>query len=612
MSELKSSFEVTNIPVPKEPFAEFYKKFTKVSDIKKTKEWYEIYQHYYSFTKYEDEIIINERKEDIENYSPEKQLEELKKCINDFSYFCHKYVKIIHPIDGLVPFIGYNYQRRVIEMYQKHRFNILSKFRQGGLTTVSVLYGLWLCLFNTDKQIMVLSKTDREAIAAGEIVKRAIQHLPPWLAPQMGKNNDHERQFYDTGSTMWFYTPEAARGKSITVLIIDEAAFIPDMDKHWKAMYPVIATGGSCCVISTVNGLGNWYHDIYTKAESREGPFNVVEIDYWEHPDYNNPKWIEDTKANLGEKGWMQEVMRSFLGSGETYFSAHIIDRLTRNTKDNAPLKILFSDYVNRNEVKFNWEPGALWIWKEPQNGHEYTIGVDTAEGVGSEGDNSCFEIIDNATCEQVAEFYSNTIPPHVFANIVSQVGIFYNNALLVVENMGPGVAVLSDLQHELAYENLYHESDKQNKPGIKLNATTRPEYLECLQNKLMNSKVRINSRRFVNELNTFIYNPQKKRAEAQKRKHDDAILAMCMALHIRDLQVRNIPVGGDTPEEITDVFKSQIYEEIRNEIMKGSAEDWIARDTDPIFMPNEEDIVPAVMFDIRRKNDKLLREFGW
>lgn len=613
MDELKFEFEAKNIPVPKEKFIDFYKGFDRVEDIKSSKEWNEVYTHYYSFSKYEETILTKETKEEVENYSPQRQFEELRKCINDFPYFCHKYVKIVHPIQGLIPFIMYNYQRRVIEMYEKNRFNILSKFRQGGLTTVSVLYALWRCLFRTDQQILVMSKTDREAIAAGEIVKRAIQNLPEWLKPQMGKNNEHERQFMDTGCTLWFFTPEAARGKAITLLVIDEAAFIPDMAKHWKAMYPVISTGGSCAVISTVNGLGNWYHDIYTEAEVGGNPFNVIEIDYWEHPDYNNPDWVKATRANLGEKGWLQEVMRSFLGSGDTYFSAHIIDRLTRYAKDNVPQRIAFSRWANRNESRLDWEPGALWIWKEPQDGHDYIIGADVAEGVGSEGDNSCFQVVDMMTTEQVAEFYSDSIPPHMFAKILNEIGYYYKRALIVVENMGPGLAVLSDLQYELAYENLYYESEKQNKPGAKVNRTNRTEYLECLQNRLINSAVRINSRRFVDELTTFVYNPQTKRAEAQKNKHDDAIMAMAIVLHIRDIRMREIPIGANTPEELTDVFRSQVYEEIRREILEGSPEDWISNDTkDPILLPDEEDIMPAIMFDIRRKNDQLLREFGW
>jgi phage FluMu gp28-like protein len=53
-------------------------------------------------------------------------------------------------------------------------------------------------------------------------------------------------------------------------LIIDEAAFIEKMDDHWKAMYPTLSTGGNCIAISTVNGIGNWYEETYTKAQDKK------------------------------------------------------------------------------------------------------------------------------------------------------------------------------------------------------------------------------------------------------------------------------------------------------------------------------------------------------
>ena len=130
---------------------------------------------YYKFDKFELEIDPMETIEDIENYSVEKQELEMYKCALSFPYFSHKYVKITHPIHGLLPFVLYNYQRRVIEEYADYRFNIISKFRQGGLTTVTVNWCLWRSLFKLDETMMVLSKSDREAIAAGEIAKRVIQ-----------------------------------------------------------------------------------------------------------------------------------------------------------------------------------------------------------------------------------------------------------------------------------------------------------------------------------------------------------------------------------------------------------------------------------------------------
>jgi len=590
---------------------------------KSLKEYYECEYDpkYFSFDKYQLEIDPDEPKEHADTYDEIRRQKEIIKCCNSFAYFCHKYVKILHPMKGLIPFILYKYQHKVINDYNNHRFNIISKFRQGGLTTVTLLWGLWRCLFQLDQQIMLLSKADKEATDIGMIIDRAVEHLPAWLAPdkKAGKWNDHLKMFTETGSAIKFHSPVSARGKAVTFLIVDEAAFIPDMETHWKAMWPVLSTGGSCTLISTVNGIGNWYHQVYVEAKESLNRFHIIDLDYWEHPDYNNTDWVAEQKAQLGEKGFLQEVLREFLGTGDTYFSTKIIRQLMEQTLNNNPSRKLFPKWANKtgfvSHIEKDDNRGALWMWKEPVDGHEYVIGADCAEGQGENNDNSAFQIIDTATLEQVAEFYSNTVEPHVFAQILNELGVYYNNAIVAVENMGPGGAVLSNLQHTLFYENLYYEDTKgkSTKPGIKINQTNRPIFLESLQNRLTNETIRVNSIRFTNELGTFEYNPITKKAQAQKGKHDDSIMAMCIALLVRDSMLRDIPIGAEIPKEILSSVKTQVYEEIKRELLEGKPEDLLAEDEDvDLLGVDKETILPGVVFDTRRRGDKLLREFGW
>ena len=595
-----------NIKIQPEHFETFYQKFHFVKEMLNSPEWKETWSHFYEFNKYELEINIKETDEEIEAYSFEKQVQETRKCHASFEYWAHKYAKITHPMIGMVKFKAFKYQRRTVGCYGANRFNILSKFRQGGLTTVSVLYAVWKCLFSLDQQIMFISKTDQEAIAAGEIAKKCLQELPTWMLPEMGKSNEHEKQFVGTGSNLWSVGVERARGKAITILFIDEAAFIADMDTHWKAMYPVISTGGACNVISTVNGLGNWYEGIYHGAEEKKNQFNVIDIDYWEHPEYYNPKWVKDTRANLGEKGWAQEVLRSFLGSGETWVSPKILEVLEQKTRDIVPVRVLFDKWNNQTdkEVK-DWETGALWIWEEPIDGREYILSGDVAEGMGDDGDNSCFHVIDTSNMKQVAEFYSNLVPINVFAQIVSQIGNYYKTALVVFECNAQAQTVINALQNTLHYDNLYR--NHKHEAGIRTLKNNRGLILEALQNRLFNNDIIISSKRLVHELSTFIYNRRTKKAEAQRGKHDDAILALCLGLYAKDLQDQNMPLmGGAATQEVMSVMKTQMYEEIRQEILEGSPEDW--QTTEIEKEDDDEDL--ASMY--RRKNSKILSEFGW
>jgi hypothetical protein len=590
---------------PTEPFEDFYFKFRNTKEMIEHPEWDEIYSTYYELDPYEIGIPVGEKVEDLNSFPAEKQIEEVIKCAKSFFYFCHRYVKILHPKFGTIPFVLYKYQRRVIKEYESKRFNMISKFRQGGLSTVTVLWGLWKCMFQKDQQIYFLSKTDREALAAGDIARRAMDNFPYWM---YDKNNaditKHEKSFNDVGSKICFYTPEAARGKSATYIMIDEAAFIEKMDEHWKAMYPVIATGGHIEIISTVNGLGNWYEETYHEAQAGRNFFNIIDLDYWEHPVYANPEWAAAMRANLGEKGWQQEVLRDFLGSGDTYISSNVISQYDRGARSTVPVRTAFSKWTNESQQKQQWDDGALWIWKEPMVGHEYIIGADCAEGVGKDGDNSCFQIIDAVSLEQVAEFYSNLVPPNVFAQIINQIGIYYNTATVVVENNSVGGAVLNSLSNDMGYEALYYESRKSStKLGIKMGPSNRPIFLEAMQNRLMNGTVRINSHRLVNELKTFIYSPQKKRAEAIKGKHDDAIMALCLALYVRDERIRGLPLDIEYAEQSI-LAKNRPVDDIKKEILEGGVSDWFEiRSGEDSFAEDKQD---------SRKNSPILKEFGW
>ena len=188
-----------------------------------------------------------------------------KHSAQDFYYFAEKYLKVVHPKRGPVNFKLYDYQKRAVSDFEEHRFNIVKKFRQGGLTTLAVLWALWRCMFKLDQRILIMSRTDRESVLAGKIAASAIRYMKedhPWLAPNLIDNAKHEKTF-DTGSVMWCYTPEGGRGKSATYMIIDEAAFIDNMEEYWMDMFPIVSTGGNVIVISTVNGLGNWYQETY-------------------------------------------------------------------------------------------------------------------------------------------------------------------------------------------------------------------------------------------------------------------------------------------------------------------------------------------------------------
>lgn len=241
-----------------------------------------------------------------------EQSEEIAKCAADFPYFCESYVKVyVTNTTGTetLPFKLHPYQKRLYEHVEDNRFSIFSKFRQGGFTTELAIYGLWKCLFRLDQRVLWMTKSDRDSqYVCNQIVKRAIEHLPNWMTGNVMKmTNSHQKSFPETDSAMYFYTPEAACGKSATLLIVDEASFIKDMDKHWKAMWPIVSTGGSAIVFSTVNSDADWFWQTIENAALKLNQFAIYRCNYKERPEHCDPQWEIDAKNSLGQIGWEVE-----------------------------------------------------------------------------------------------------------------------------------------------------------------------------------------------------------------------------------------------------------------------------------------------------------------
>lgn len=277
------------------------------------------------------------------------EVEEIKKCIKDVIYFIENYVKIDNRGTGIVPFILQPYQKRYIKFIDSNRFSCCVKFRNGGFTTMNIVHALWECLFKTDRRIIMLSRSDREAIYNSLIFQEIMDRLPDWMKPEMGKNNDHTKIFKDTNSTIFFYTPEASCGKSMTRLIVDDAAFIQKMGLHWKALYPILSCGGSCSVVSTTNGKAckdglNWFYETVDNANNDLSQFKLFECTYGENS-YYTPEVLENSRQCMGSRGFRQEILCEFLSPIEVRDADHV--KLLSNSKLLESLQLMVKNNLN-------------------------------------------------------------------------------------------------------------------------------------------------------------------------------------------------------------------------------------------------------------------------
>lgn len=244
---------------------------------------------------------------------------EFVRCCKSFAYFAQNYLKL--KTGKPIPF--YSVHERLIDHYDTNRFSIVKKFRGSGFSTYTLSYMLWNCMFKCDQRVMMLSPSDQEAVMMGEVLQNMLDQLPSWFSPTMFKSTSHIKHFDATGSQMFFYEPAASCGKAMDWLVIDEAAFIKNMDTHWKAMWPTLSCGGRCVAVSTVGfkwdnpkkTKKNWFYQTHEDCFKGKNKFKMFQTHYKEHPDYQDQKECDLMRQNLGATGWRQEIECEFLDS---------------------------------------------------------------------------------------------------------------------------------------------------------------------------------------------------------------------------------------------------------------------------------------------------------
>ena len=171
--------------------------------------------------------------------SRQQQVQEIIKCGKDANYFFETYVKIQHPMRGMIPFNMYDFQKDCIDDFNEHRFNIILKSRQQGLSTLAAAYSLWLAIFKKEQSILVIATKLKIAQNFIVKVKSMLRSLPKWLIlPEMVSNNKQEIVF-NTGSQIKAIptSEDAGRSESLSLLIVDEAAFVRNFDIEINYIY---------------------------------------------------------------------------------------------------------------------------------------------------------------------------------------------------------------------------------------------------------------------------------------------------------------------------------------------------------------------------------------
>lgn len=506
-------------------------------------------------------------------------LVEYGKCLESPIYAIETYLETFDKTsEGFVPFKLFPRQKEIIQAYQKNRFNLVTKPRQAGVSTTTAAYlSIKVGFADAENPEAVLIIANKQELAFEFLakIKDFLSQLPRWIwGPEYyGTKKNDEKTIFITDSKKEIKLPNGCRVKAVatskdalrgftpTYLVMDEAAYIDNGSEVFGAALTALGTGGKAMLISTPNGMDKLYYETYAQSKARKNNFFITEMKWYEDLRYNKDlKWCKGDEI-IDEKeftfnsykkmiddgykptsSWYEEMCRgmnndirmiaqeldvSFIGSGGNVVSEEDIETQERE---------------NVRDPKYTaGENGMIWIWEEPQEGHQYILGSDVSRGDGE--DYSTIVIIDFTTMTQVME-YQGKIQPDLLAQLIEEYGELYKAYTVVDITGGMGVSTVLKLL-EFDYKRLHYETpnskilsskqkqieqySKDNKiPGLQV-GNMRLAMISNFEEKIRTNQIKIRSVRLISEMKTFVY--RNGRADHMDGYHDDLIFAVAMCL---------------------------------------------------------------------------------
>jgi hypothetical protein len=424
-------------------------------------------------------------------------------------------------------------------------------------TTSLVASILHYVIFNDEKTVALLANkgdTAREILGRIQI---AYEALPTWLQQGIVEYNKGSMELENNSRIIAGSTSSSSiRGYSISFLYIDECAFVENWEDFYRSVYPTISSGRDTKVVftSTPNGI-NHYHKLWNDAVENRSKFIPIKVT-WKDVPGRDEIWKEDTIANTSQEAFTQEHEAEFIGSSGTLIDGWKLKELS-----------------TWNTIKAN---KFTRVYEAPIMGKEYVLVADVSRGKGI--DNSAFSVISVSTLpyKLVATYACDTVPPDMYAEVIYQAHIQYNNALVLVENNDAGCETLRVLNDTYECETILgsiNGTQAGDKKRISINGgqgfefgirtTKSTKAIGCARLKILieNNTLLLGDKLTIDELNTF--SRKGTSYEAEQGNHDDTVMSLVMFAWLTTQDIFEDLVNINTRQAIRDKFESRFEEEL-------------------------------------------------
>lgn len=459
---------------------------------------------------------------------------------------------------------------------------LVLKGRQQGFTTLVTAYQLACSILNRNFQGYTLAdKSDNSEAIFQNKAKFPYSQLPEVLKPTE-KYNNRKQLLFEKINSSWAVdtaTKDVGRSRTVNFFHGSECAF-------WKdGISPIQGALGEAFTkncIKIYESTANGYNDYQRMWDS--GVHINCFYEWWRTKEYNiafrNDAMRDDFLHDIDiKKGWIWERLKwlrdekqltpeqlywywnkydkyldkdlikqeypctpreAFLLSGKNVFdTAVILDRLARLNK---PIKrgYFIYDYDGLRITNIRWQndrDGYIKLYQLPDTPQftEYCIGGDTA-GEGS--DFFTGHVLDARTGQQVAVL-RHQFDADQYTRQMYCLGKYYKDALIGIEANFDSYPIM-ELQR-LGYLNQYtreaqdtYTGKTEKRFGFKTTSLTRPTIISKLIEIVREHCETICDSVTLEELLTIVRN-EKGRIEAPEGGHDDMMMGLAIAHHIRD-----------------------------------------------------------------------------
>lgn len=526
-----------------------------------------------------------------------KALELVRRIKNDPAFYIEKYLKIRTKAGELKQLKLNSTQRKIYEKIQELQRQkkpvriIILKARQMGVSTITEALIFHRTATSKLTNSLIIAHEADASTNLFNMSKLFYDELPAPLRPMRKASNAKEIVFENPTadptekeknpglrSKIKIATAEnreAGRSDTIHCLHASEVAFWPDAETVMVGLMQAVPNTPNSFVIieSTANGVGGYFYDMWKQAENGENDFIPLFFPWFEHEEYRMPVpsdfSLTDEEKKLKEKyhlddeqiSWRRWIIRNnfkgdeekfrqeypsnpeeaFLVSGRPKFHAQTLleyrERCIDGEKGYLELPPVPNGLMKSKMIRFvSDKKGFLEVWKPPDDGKEYFIGVDTAKGLAT-GDFSVAVVYDE-NYDMVALWHGH-MDTDLFADEVLKLATWYNEALIVPEENNHGLAVINRLKEN--YSNIYRRKtvnkitdETTEQLGWYTSEKTKALAIDNLAKHIRNKTIGTKSRKFIDECLTYIIEDDGK-TNAQQGCHDDIVMASAIVLYVME-----------------------------------------------------------------------------